>query len=393
MVEKLEEEIEDVVIGEDGILTPESEVIKEAEKSFEDMTEEERDAHIESMARLLKDRSDASEADAIKLRAEIDEKKAELENLKKSLLLSANNEETQKKIDMHETMIKSSEYLLKYVLEAGIFNYDTITKDSNDIIRRVSEVLIGKKRLHSKQVNEIVNIMNGKRPAEDFNKLIERIKDVYVQKLQVFYNMRSKTSKSFIEALRLLDEKLSLITTEYFAIFENLDIGRLLYMLRAVLVIFMQCMIEEHLARGGNKFKAKSDKLDECKVVAERFFIIMQAHALSAERIKFVSNIIDFIFVAKGYENPSTVSADTVITNGGFKLTENESLIKLQLLVEKEDKDLILTEEYKKALKDSVNGTSTEESKTVEEELTKTALEFNDKIREELKTGEFEEIN
>lgn len=393
MTEKLEEEIEDVVVGKDGVLIPESEKVKE-EATEEELNEEEVNENIKNMATLLKDRSNASELDAINLRAEIAAKKEELENIKKSILVSANPKETDDKIKMYESMIKSSEYLLKYVLEAGIFNNETVTNDSNDMIRKVSEVLLGKKRLHSKQVNEIVMLLNGKKEEGNFDKAIERIKDVYVQKCQTFYNMRSKSGKSFIDALRLVDEKLTIINTEYFKIFENLDIGRLLYILRAILVIYFQYMIEEHLSRGGNKFKANSDKLDDCKVAAERFFMIMQANALSAERIKFLSNLVDFIIFAKGYPNPQECDARDIYEAGGFHLIEErEPLIKLQILVESGDSNLILTNEYIEILGADIERAYADHEKAGEDEIRKEADAFNDRIRAELKVGEFEEIN
>lgn len=385
-----EEEIEDVVVGEDGVLIPESEIEKENEP-----TEEEINANINSMATLLKDRSNECEKDAVKLREEIAEKEAELDKLNKSLAVTT-DEKIHDKIKVLETMIGSSKYLLKYVLEAGIFNMERVTVDSNSIINIVVDVLTGRKRLHSKQVNDIVMVLNGKKPSDAFDKLIERGKDTYVQKLQIFYNMRSKSNKAFIDALRLVDEKLALISTEYFKIFENLDIGRLLYIMRGIFVIYFQYMIEEHMTRGGNKFKKDERKLDDCRVAAERFFIIMQANALSAERIKFMSNIIDFIIFSKGYPHPQGMDAKDVYDANGFILSDREPLIKMQLLVEATDVNLILTKEYSDIMhKEILSREETVDksaSTSVEEELSKTADEFNDTIREQLKPGEFEEV-
>ena len=380
-----EEDIEDVIMGEGGVLIPESEIEKE-----EEMSQEEVEANINSMARLLKDRSDECERDAIKLRGEIAEKEIELSNLKKSVGVST-DEKIHDKIKIQETMLNSSKYLLKYILEAGIFNEKTIAKDADKIISIFIDVITGKKRLHSKQVNDIVFALNGTKPSDNFEKLIERGKAAYVQKLKTFYHMRSKNTKAFIDVLRLIDEKLSLISTEYFKIFDNLDIGRLLYMMRAVFIIYFQYMIEENISRSGNKFKSKNEKLDDCKVAAERFFIIMQAHALSAERVRFLSELVDFIMFAKGYPNPQYVDAKTVCRDNGFKLSDREPLIVMQLLVEKEDKDLILTEEYKALLEAEIKASEAGEA-PIEKDFDETAKEFNDSIREQLGPGEFEEV-
>ena len=106
-----EEDIEDVIMSEDGVLTPESEIEKE-----EELSQEEVEANINNMAKLLKDRSDECERDAVKLRAEIAEKEIELSNLKKSASVST-DEKIQDTATIFRILSRSFLYTYPGVLE------------------------------------------------------------------------------------------------------------------------------------------------------------------------------------------------------------------------------------------------------------------------------------